>query len=62
MHIEDVLPALREGRRIRRAKWLNGGGLIQVTPLVIGYFDRDSVVTWSPRRDDFTADDWEIAP
>ena len=65
MKLEEVLPALREEKKIRRSSWgdgfyialrgesLHGGMLL---------WKDDSVCNdyYSPSRDDFNANDWEV--
>lgn len=65
MKFEEILPALRAGKKVRRSSW--GDGLYITFP---GETPHGGVLLWkddnkcndyySPSRDDFNANDWEV--
>ena len=65
MKFEEVLPALREDKKVRRSSWGNGFyiALQGESPRGGELVWWDDIQNWnyySPSRDDFNADDWEI--
>lgn len=57
MRLDDVLPALREGKRIRRATWMAGEGLSLVKTFRGGYVNRGPYTPFV--LNDILANDWE---
>lgn len=58
MKLEEVLPALREGKRIRRRCYVDGGYIL----IEEGSMISSSGHCESLDEDDIFADDWEIVP
>ena len=58
MKFEELLPALRDGRKIRRNFWWDGQYIIwnEDNEIVVG----DTRETCIFGKEDFTCDDWEI--
>ncbi len=57
MKFEEVLPALREGKKIRRTFW-NPKHYIELKGIHI--YDNDTCKDYNFNRYDFTCDNWEI--
>lgn len=57
MKFEEVLPALREGKKVRNSKWEDGGYISYSNNVFIDEEDAEYPVLWA---DDIVQGDWEI--
>lgn len=64
MRLEEVIPALREGKAIRRREWGEECHVRQskseYKSHYIFYFCGKDYEEWKPSMMDVTADDWEV--
>lgn len=56
MKFEEVLPALLDGKKIRRKSWVNGNCIVIKNTEIMDDFDRRLAIS----VEGFKADDWEI--
>lgn len=62
MRLEEVLPALRAGKKMRRRRWIKGCYIVIVNGVIADYDTHDDDYSYLDYHDtdDFLAEDWEV--
>ena len=60
MKFEEILPALREGKRIRRTGWRNQGYIRKITIGIFELIADENNNTYVLTINDLCANDWEV--